>query len=563
MSDYGETPIGLSSQIINLAAILTRRPMLKVPRYQRPYTWTEKEVRRLIEDLWRAFTRKATFYFIGQIVFVKADDGRLEISDGQQRLATLTMIIAYVRDRLPARAAHYQGLIMAGDQVRIRLREDDVGFYRGYVQEPGQMATLAKLADTGIDSKDLMIQAAGIIADELADVSDRELDSFMSFVARCATFNVVDADERGCAATVFNTLNDRGIELSAADNLKCDLLENSELNAEEAEAAARKWESLEDELGRKRFGVLLNWMPFMLTGAHLVSPGDLVEFRGAVEAMGGVRKFLFDRLPRYAQALADIFNEDVSCGAASADINRRLKVMKLVDRNFERWTWLPVAIAFLAEHGGQHERARRFFQALDRLAFACEFHAIEKRRREARFARVMRSVADDKALYGQRGALELTPREHMSFIDRLHSPKGKAQQRRLLMLRLEAAMPGGSVLDIDADAGVEHVLPVRGGAYWDERFPDPEMRKEVCNLLGNLVLIKREQNTRAGNNDYPFKREVYYNTLGAPVHVVTRDIETIEEWTLEVIEQRQERLVGQLGWDWNLVRGGDAGLTGR
>ena len=78
---FGETPLGLTSTILNVAAVLTRK-QLKVPRYQRPYTWAEREVRELIQDLWRAYKRGAPFYFIGQIVLVK-NRGKLEISDGQ------------------------------------------------------------------------------------------------------------------------------------------------------------------------------------------------------------------------------------------------------------------------------------------------------------------------------------------------------------------------------------------------------------------------------------------------------------------------------------------------
>jgi hypothetical protein len=124
---FGDTPIGLVSQILNLAGVLTRKGGLKVPRYQRPYTWTEREVRELIRDLSRAFKRGAPFYFIGQIVLVKNQQGKFEISDGQQRLATTTMLLAYTRDRLPGRAKHYQPLIMDGSNPRLHLREEDAG----------------------------------------------------------------------------------------------------------------------------------------------------------------------------------------------------------------------------------------------------------------------------------------------------------------------------------------------------------------------------------------------------------------------------------------------------
>lgn len=551
---FGETPLGLVSQILNLASVLTRKAGLKVPRYQRPYTWTEREVRQLIQDLWRAYKRGATFYFIGQIVLVKNSQGKLEISDGQQRLATLTMIIAYVRDRLPGRAKQYQSLVMDGDHPRLMLREEDASFFRGYVQEPGQMAAMARHGETGIDSKDLLSAAARTIESELREIDDRELDAFLSYVARACTLNVVDADERGCAQTVFNTLNKRGSPLSGADIIKSDLLENSGLSNTEADAAARKWEQIEDMFERENFARLLYMMPFLLTGEQLLSPGDLASFRAGVERAGGVRTFLFDQLPRYAHALRGIFTSSIDVGPASADVNRRVRLMKQV----EQWDWAPAAIAFLAEHSGEPERARRFFQALDRFAFACELGVIDNRVQESRYARAARSVGDDKGLYGPKGALELTDAEHLRFIATLNRSRKRDRQRRLLMMRLEAALPGGHMLEMTDDVTVEHILPKAGGAWWNERFPDSKLRNDAANLLGNIVLVTYDQNRAADTKPYPDKRRIFFNTPGAPIHALTKDIASIEEWTLDAIEARQERLVRILSEDWGLIRGAGA-----
>jgi hypothetical protein len=546
---FGDTPLGLSSQILNLAGVLTRKIGLKVPRYQRPFTWTEREVRQLIEDLRRAYKRGATFYFIGQIVLVK-NHGKLEISDGQQRLATLTMIMAYVRDRLPGRAKHFQALIMDGDNRRLMLREEDANFFRGYVQEPGKMAEMARHAEIGIDSKDLLCAAARTIENELRDIDDRELDAFMSYVARACTLNVVDADERGCAQTVFNTLNKRGSPLSGADIIKSDLIENSKLSDAEADAAARKWEQIEDMFEREHFAHLLYMMPFLLTGERILSPGDLASFRTAVDRGGGVRTFLFDQLPRYAQALRAIFAEAVDVGAASADVNRRVRMLKQV----EQWDWAPAAIAFLAEHSGEHERVRRYFQALDRFAFACEFSVVDDRLQEGRYARAVKNTGDDKMLYGPKGALELTEKEQMKFIETLNRSRKRDRQRRLLLMRLEAAMPNGSLLEMTNDVTVEHILPKAGGGWWDERFPDKVMRNEASHLLGNLTLVTDAQNTACGNKGYGEKRKIYFGTQNAPIHALTRDIAGIDDWTMRTIEERHERLVRILCEDWGLIR---------
>src|SRR5262245_58664553 len=324
---FGDTPMGLSSQILNLAGVLTRKTALKVPRYQRPYTWTHSEGRGLVQGLWRPYKRKAPFYFIGQIVLVK-NHGKLEISDGQQRLATLTMLLAYVRDRLPGRANQYQTLIMDGDGARLLLRDEDANFFRGFVQEPGSMAELAKHAEIGLESRDLIVLAARTIESEMSKVKeDREADAFMSYIVRCCTLNMVDADERGCAQTVFNTLNKRGSPLSSADIIKSDLIENSDLSPEKADAAARKWEEMENLFERDDFARLLYMMPTLLTGEPLLSPGDLAAFRNAVENAGGVTKFLFEQLPRYALAVRSIFAGSINVGPYSADVNRRVALM--------------------------------------------------------------------------------------------------------------------------------------------------------------------------------------------------------------------------------------------
>ncbi len=550
---FGGKPVGLVSDILNLEMVLTRKPALKVPRYQRAYTWGEREVRQLIQDLRRAFQRGATFYFIGQIVLVK-NNGKLEISDGQQRLATLTMIIAYVRDRLPGRAKQCQSLIMDGDRPRLLLRDEDASFYRGFVQEPGKMSALAQEAEWGVDSKDLLCLAARTIESALRDLDDRALDAFMSYVARACTINVVDADERGCAQTVFNTLNKRGSPLSGADIIKSDLIENAGLTDAEANEAARKWEEIEDMFQRENFAYLLEWMPFLLTGEFLLSPGDLATFRGAVERAGGVRTFLLERMPKYAEALRAILTDSIDVGAASREVNRRVKLMKEV----KVWDWAPAAIAFLSAHSSETERARRFFQALDLYCFACELGVIDTRVRDDRYARAACHVDDDRLLHGPKGALALTEAERRGVFEALNRSRKRDPLRRLLLLRVEGALREGSFVSMNGDVTAEHILPKGGSPWWNERFPDPKMRKELTHLLGNFTLVTHDQNKRAENKSYPEKRRIFFDTPGAPIYALTRDIVGIEEWSQEAIESRTERLVAHLCNDWGMHDGAGA-----
>lgn len=179
---------------------------------------------------------------------------------------------------------------------------------------------------------------------------------------------------------------------------------------------------------------------------------------------------------------------------------------------------------------------------------------IDNRRQEPRYARAVKGVADDRQLYGPSGAIELTETEHHKFIATLNRSRKRDRQRRLLLIRLEASMPGGHCLRMNDDVTVEHILPKAGGVSWNERFPDAVRRNDASNLLGNQILVTHDQNKIADTKPYAEKRKIFFNTPGAPIYALTKDIAAIDDWTYDVIEARQERLVRLLCADWGLVR---------
>ena len=79
---------------------LLKAERLAVPPNQRPYKWEETHIKNLLQDFDEAISNDDQDYFLGTIVLVQQGRNRPSIQDGQQRLATTTILLARIRDML-------------------------------------------------------------------------------------------------------------------------------------------------------------------------------------------------------------------------------------------------------------------------------------------------------------------------------------------------------------------------------------------------------------------------------------------------------------------------------
>src|SRR5882757_108803 len=72
----------------------------EIPPYQRPYAWAEEQALQLLDDLREAMQSGSEEpYFLGSIVVIKPLGQAVgQVVDGQQRLTTLTILAAVLRD---------------------------------------------------------------------------------------------------------------------------------------------------------------------------------------------------------------------------------------------------------------------------------------------------------------------------------------------------------------------------------------------------------------------------------------------------------------------------------
>ena len=105
--------VSFEAPTLGVGRLLSEGSRFFVPHHQRDYSWTEDEIEQLFNDIEEARAANHDEYFIGLMVFMHKDTLQYTILDGQQRLATTTIILSAVRTWLRAR-----GLMQDSDQIQ-------------------------------------------------------------------------------------------------------------------------------------------------------------------------------------------------------------------------------------------------------------------------------------------------------------------------------------------------------------------------------------------------------------------------------------------------------------
>lgn len=543
-----------------------------IPSYQRPYSWGVDQSGELLSDLLTASEgfsaggpppkTGVTPYFLGSIVLIKSEQAPdADVIDGQQRLTTLSLLLSALRVSFSEtrRKTTFSTLLLeegdplvgTQDRCRLTLRDRDHEFYEQNILRPDDLSKLGSLVNESLpDPQRKLCENTSRLIEKVAALDSSRREDLAAYLLQHTYLVVVATPDLDSAFRIFSVLNDRGLDLSAADILKAEIVGN--ITGHDRDKYVKAWEDAEEDLGIERFSELFSHIR-MIFGRNKLRKTVLEGVRESVPLIKQPRKFIDEELIPSAEAFEVILNQSFESHDREADkrINRLLNLLSRLDDT----DWIPPAIHFLKMNSGNPAKTEVFFADLERLAMVMWLLRYDVNQRIKRHSELLAEI-NSKTPIG--AALQLTPEERTGAIQVLNgdiytlTPPVK---RKVILLRLDELLSSGEATYDQPLITIEHVLPQTPAAEseWCRWWPEEKDRKENVHRLGNLALLNRKQNSAAKNWEFSQKKSKYFlGRSGVSPFALTTEIATKETWTPEDFAERQTRFVELLSKEWRL-----------
>jgi len=544
----------------------------RIPRFQRDYSWTQEEW----EDLWLDILGAVkpggeSAHYMGYLVLQSDNEKAYDVIDGQQRLTTLALIVLAAlknlqsliernkdpennKKRLEQIRQSYVGYldpVTLVSRSKLTLNRNNDHYFQTYLVPLGHLPVRGFRASEQSLRKAFEWfdrQVAGLAAKAERDPGVA-LAQFVEAMSDKLFFTVITVTDELNAYKVFETLNARGVRLSATDLLKnylFSVLHSDGRHEREMLSLENRWEKMVDRLGSESFPDFLrvHW-----NSRHsFVRQTELFKtIRAKLQTRDAAFKLIremeedMDAYMALTQPQASDWASDQKQHAADLrmyGVRQPLSLLlaarrSLADQDFGTILRACVTISFRYNViGGQltHEQERVYNDVAEGISLL-ELNTIQGILNA--LASVYPSDEVFKAAFAEK-SLRATQSRNKRVL-------------RHILCSLEQRLTGAA-LDVDSDSfNLEHILPENPEAGW-EAFSEQEL-EPLTHRLGNITLLATSANKELGNAPYSVKRAAYADSqLG-----ITKKIaEDNADWTPERLAARQKWMARQAAAIWRI-----------
>lgn len=537
----------IAIQLEGISNILkTRR--FKVPAYQRSYAWEREHVDALLNDVNEAIRNKENEYFLGSLVVTGPVERRYEVVDGQQRLTTVSLLIAAIKDIFERDGDHEVVVSVKSEYLastdrkskekepKLVLNEVDNELYQELIE------SIPKINSDRFNrqSHKRLLDAAKTIYKYFEDIcanskdSEEELHAWLDYLETNLKVILVTAPDDSNAFVIFETLNDRGLELAISDLLKNYLFLKS---SEKIEETKNRWlsmvavlESASDDplivtylrhFSMSRYGLIREKELFGLIKRKITNKRVALQF--STDLCNSARTY--SALINTEHEFWNGFDFKVRDSVASLNLLGMTQIRPLLMAILEKFSPKDTVSSF---------------ELL--VAIAVRFQivgGVGGGTLERYYSETAKSISESKItdVQGIKAAFTTAPTDSAFEQAFAVATISKQNLARFYLRCLEDGVNPQQEKISSEDTNrvnLEHILPITPDKNWLKDWPADDV-KAFQKRLGNLALMSSKINSTIGNESFEEKKQIYKDSS----FYWTNKISESQTWLKESINNRQ------------------------
>jgi alkylated DNA nucleotide flippase Atl1 len=551
----------------DLDALLEGKKQYQVPLYQRTYSWRHAQLKQLWDDVTQLaderVERPDATHFMGSLVLAPSPlNGPVGVNtwlvvDGQQRLTTLTLLLAAIRDhRAESEDPDHRERVDEQYLINKWAKGKPAKLMPTQADRDSYEACIRNLAQAG--GADAVGSAYSFFRSRLLDFDDPEdaldIERIEDAVVRGLALVSITAEPGDNVHRIFESLNNTGLRLTQGDLLRNYLFMRLPTRGEDVYQLI--WLPLQESLSAEDLELLF-WI-------------DLIESNETTpqsETYAGQQARL-DRIPTEDGIVGELkrfadLGKWLQC-ALNPDLEEDPQV-RLRLRRLQEWgtsTALPVTVHLLQMRADGKATSEEVANALLSLESFFVRRIIIGKATNNLNRILLGAVPVIKSSTSVDAALRTylsTGRKFWATDDQIRDAaanvafywQGRARQKNLILQWIEADYASKEPVD-PANLTIEHIAPQTATPEWLGEFarelpPEEDsaaIYQRLLHTLGNVTLTG--YNAELSNSPWPVKRTWYANSALR----ITKAIADNDHWGPTEIQQRANQMADKIIAIW-------------
>lgn len=538
-----------------------------IPDYQREYSWTDKQIITLFEDLMDYMDRNKEKiennsdeidpYFLGCVVYYKNEENKLEIIDGQQRITTLFLLLRALYDKISGdnsgaaikQKENISNLLWKINALDGTINYEEILLESKVATDEGKESLiniLKKGAFEGIESDDTRYANNYLLIKELIEdaFSDKVL-SLPIFILTLLTNVIVIpiiANSLDSAMQIFTTLNDRGLSLSDADIFKSEIYKHK-TSEEERMQFIKSWNEMNEKVNKIKTEKMTLDRVFYYHMMYCRAKKDDIDtttpkLRDYYKDKDN-KDILFDKgLIDDISTIID-FLQKIDFENKTYDKNKfsNIKIetlLNILSRYPNEW-WKYPCIVYYMIHGKENNFENNYIKFLQSLLKTLTIKYLE----EPSISKIKPIVLkiNQKAIKSIE-FLEVETTKSDRVFNSIIVPSKKIAPMLLAMLAYND-QDQKALLPVKLQK--EHILPKKWKVIYKPENMDASQVNEYIDHIGNYLPLEGKINDKASNDWLKLKKDKYKESK---ISLVLNFEKTCgDTWSVEKIKKRDEEIL--------------------